>query len=164
MVMRCITINPHGSSRRARAFTLIELCIAVAIVSVIAVIALPAYSQHVERARVTQAMTDILELNVLLERYYSDHYSHPEDLSAVGAAGKVDPWGRPYQYLNLQTASNPGQARKNKKLVPINSDYDLYSTGRDGASSSPLTAKSSQDDVVRANDGRFVGLASTYGQ
>lgn len=34
--------------------------------------------------------------------------------------------------------------------------------GADGASVSPLTAKSSRDDIVRANNGRFVGLASTY--
>jgi general secretion pathway protein G len=34
--------------------------------------------------------------------------------------------------------------------------------GKDGQSSSPLTAKPSRDDIVRANDGRFVGLASDY--
>lgn len=28
----------------------------------------------------------------------------------------------------------------------------------------PLTAPQSQDDVVRANNGGFVGLASDYGQ
>jgi len=151
-------------ARQARAFTLIEVMLAVAIMSVIAVIALPSYSKHVERARVAQAISDILELNLQLERYLSDRYAHPEDLTAVGAAGKLDPWGRPYVYLNLQIAGNKGKARKNKKLNPINSDYDLYSVGKDGDSASPLTATNSQDDVVRANDGSFVGLASKYTQ
>ena len=34
--------------------------------------------------------------------------------------------------------------------------------GKDGASLGPLTAKESRDDIVRANDGRFIGLASEY--
>ena len=52
--------------------------------------------------------------------------------------------------------------RKDKKLVPLNSDYDLYSMGPDGESKPPLTAKASKDDIVRANDGEFVGLAERY--
>ena len=51
---------------------------------------------------------------------------------------------------------------KDKSLHPLNSDYDLYSMGKDGASTGPLTAKASRDDVVRANDGRFIGLAKDY--
>ena len=158
------TFTGGTGTRRIRAFTLIELMFAIAICAVIALIAVPSYSQHVDRARVSQAIADILELNLQMERYYSDHYSHPDNLAAVGAAGKLDPWGRPYEYLNLVTLKGNGQARKNKKLVPLNSDYDLYSTGKDGQSASPLTAKASQDDIVRANDGSFVGLASNYGQ
>jgi general secretion pathway protein G len=46
--------------------------------------------------------------------------------------------------------------------VPINTTYDLYSKGKDGDSSPPLTARASQDDVVRANDGGFIGLGSRY--
>jgi len=34
--------------------------------------------------------------------------------------------------------------------------------GKDGASVPPLTAKASRDDIIRANDGRFIGLASDY--
>lgn len=55
-----------------------------------------------------------------------------------------------------------GQPRKDRFLVPINSDYDLYSKGRDGESVAPLTAKKSHDDVIRANDGTFVGLAVNF--
>lgn len=162
---RCLTPG-FGETRvrQARAFTFIELMLAVAIISVIGLIAVPSYSKHVERARVAQAIVDLLEMNFLIERYNSDRYSVPDDLSAIGSAGKLDPWGRPYQFLNLQKAGNKGKARKNKKLNPINSDYDLYSMGKDGDSASPLTAKPSQDDVVRANDGTFVGLASKYTQ
>ena len=47
-------------------------------------------------------------------------------------------------------------------LVPLNSDYDLYSMGKDGVSSPPITAKPSQDDVIRASNGSYVGLASNF--
>jgi general secretion pathway protein G len=46
--------------------------------------------------------------------------------------------------------------------VPLNSTFDLYSKGRDGQSQPPLTATASQDDIVRATDGNYVGLASRY--
>lgn len=56
----------------------------------------------------------------------------------------------------------PSQPRKDRFLHPINSDYDLYSMGKDGESVEPLTAKKSHDDVIRANDGSFVGLAVEF--
>jgi general secretion pathway protein G len=46
--------------------------------------------------------------------------------------------------------------------VPINTDFDLYSMGPDGRSAPPLTASDSRDDIVRANNGRFVGIAADY--
>ena len=55
-----------------------------------------------------------------------------------------------------------GQARKDRFLVPLNSDYDLYSMGPDGKSSSPITAKPSQDDIIRAADGSYVGPAIDF--
>ena len=48
------------------------------------------------------------------------------------------------------------------QLHPINCDYDLYSVGKDGKSEAPLTAKVSQDDIIRANNGGYVGLVSNY--
>jgi len=51
----------------------------------------------------------------------------------------------PYGYLKLGDKKAHGHARKNHSLVPINTDFDLYSTGPDGRSSPPLTAKHSRD-------------------
>lgn len=56
----------------------------------------------------------------------------------------------------------PTQPRKDRFLVPINSDFDLYSMGKDGESVAPLNAAKSRDDVVRAANGAFVGLASKF--
>jgi general secretion pathway protein G len=38
----------------------------------------------------------------------------------------------------------------------------LYSAGADGKTVLPLTAKASQDDIIRANDGSFIGVAASY--
>ena len=72
--------------------------------------------------------------------------------------------GHPCQYLNMHSGDPDiaGKRRKDKNLVPINSDYDLYSKGPDGASVPALTAAKSRDDIVRANDGAYVGIASGY--
>ena len=55
-----------------------------------------------------------------------------------------------------------GRPRKDRFLHPINSDYDLYSMGKDGESVEPLTAQKSHDDVIRASDGGYYGLAKNF--
>jgi len=149
-------------ARRSAGFTLLELAIGLAIIAVLAGIALPAYSDYAERVRVAQAIADIRVLFVSIHKYEDDNHDVPPDLAAVGAAGKLDPWGKAYVYLKLGVPGTAGKARKNKNLVPINSQFDLYTKGKNGASQPPLTAKPSLDDVVLANDGSFVGLASDY--
>jgi len=74
-------------------------------------------------------------------------------LADVGLGNKLDPWGHPYGYLNLGDKKGHGHARKDHSLVPINTDFDLYSMGPDGLTAPPLTAKHSRDDIVRANNG-----------
>jgi general secretion pathway protein G len=80
----------------------------------------------------------------------------------VGKGSLIDPWGNPYQYVDLGDVNGKAKARKDHSLVPINSDYDLYSKGKDGRSVSPLTAQHSRDDIVRGRNGGFVGLASNF--
>jgi general secretion pathway protein G len=150
----------RGDARSA-GFTLVEIAIVLIIAALLAGIALPSYTQYLEKAKIAQAKGDIADLAVRINQYYADHRAFPASLTDIGKATLLDPWKYPYQYLNLSTASL-GQARKDKNLVPINSDFDLYSMGKDGKTAAPLTAKASRDDVIRANDGRFIGLGSEY--
>jgi general secretion pathway protein G len=156
------TERQPATARRHCGFTVIEILLAVAILAVAAAVALPAYANYRERVRITQAVIDIKGMEAQIKSYGLENRALPESLSDIGRGGMLDPWGNPYQYTNLETAKGNGKARKNKNLVPINSDFDLYSNGKDGETASPLTAKASRDDVVRASDGRFVGLASDY--
>jgi general secretion pathway protein G len=154
--------NTGMRRRQSLGFTIIEIMIGVAILGIAATLAFASYGDYRERARVHEAATEIKAMESQIKLYAIDNRSFPPDLAAIGKGGVLDPWGNPYQYLDLTNAKGKGAARKNKNLVPINSDFDLYSMGKDGKSSSPLTAKPSRDDVVRANDGGFVGLAADY--
>ena len=142
-------------------FTIIELMIVLAIVGLLAMVALPSYQDYAKRVDISTAETDLGVIGLTITDFQLSNGSLPASLASIGMSGKTDPWGNPYQYINHDT-SPPGHRRKDKNLVPINSDYDLYSMGEDGSSVAPLTAEASRDDIVRANNGKYVGLAEKY--
>ena len=144
------------------AVTLVELIIVMAILGTLASIGLPMYSEVTEQARIARAISDIGMLQDSIAGYSIDAGVLPNSLDEIGYGDLCDPWNNPYQYLNLTGLKDKGAARKDRFLVPLNSDYDLYSMGKDGTSTSPLTSKASHDDILRANDGGYVGLASKY--
>lgn len=154
-----------AETRRGQSgFTLIELLLAIGIGATLVLIAYPAYTDYMDKAHDAQAKADISSIQNAIARYITINPQYPASLADVGMDTLRDPWGNPYQYLNIANAGPgvTGAVRKDKNLVPLNTDYDLYSMGKDGASVSPLTASVSQDDIVRANNGAYVGLASQY--
>ena len=146
-------------------FTLIELMLAIAIMGILASIAVPNYVKYREKARREMAITEMRFIEKEIMNFYVDHDKFPDDLSEIGMDKVLDPWGRPYNYLRLQggdSKGKKGKARKDHSLVPINSDFDLYSVGKDGKSAPALTSKLSKDDIIRANNGGYMGLVSDY--
>ncbi|MDZ4074453.1 MAG: prepilin-type cleavage/methylation domain-containing protein [Hylemonella sp.] len=148
--------------RRSTGLTVIELLLVVAMIGVLVALALPKYQSYQERIKQTHAIQDITVLQALIRDYQLNNGSYPASLAEVGNADRLDPWGHPYVYQELASVKGHGKARKDRKLNPLNSDFDLYSVGKDGDSKTQLTNKLSLDDVVRANDGAFVGLAADY--
>lgn len=223
--------------RRQQGFTIIELAIVMVIVGLLAGLAVPTYLGYLDKARLTRCIAEIRYISRAVDSYKSAYDIYPNTLADAGAGDIVDPWGNPYEYLNIAALTLPGNGggngggapaapaptpapaapapaapaptspaspagggggggnngawqwilpneayaaanansngngsgnaskgkpRKDRFLHPINSDYDLYSMGKDGESVEPLTAKKSHDDVIRANDGSFVGLAVEF--
>lgn len=134
--------------------TLIELLATLAIVSALASIAVPKYHEIAEQAKIARAIGDIQALQTSLDT----RDSLPNTLAGLGQ-NIIDPWGNPYVYVKFASGGAP---RTDAFGIPINTVYDLYSYGKDGATAAPLNAGVSLDDVVHANDGGFIGAANRY--
>lgn len=141
-------------------FTVVELLLALAIMATVVGLAVPPVSAARLRALNERAAYEIRLLETELEQYDQEHGEFPASLDEIGRGSMVDPWGRGYEYNNYEKQGGP--VRKDRFLVPINSDYDLFSVGADGKSSAPLTSSGSRDDIIRANDGAFIGLAADF--
>jgi general secretion pathway protein G len=158
-------VLPHDVVRKARhrGFTLIELLIVIMMIGTLAAIGTPLYANALNKAKITKAIADVHTFDREIQVYQLLNGTLPNTLAAIGRANWRDPYGNPYEYLNIANGGpGLGQVRKDHNLVPLNSDYDLYSKGKDGVSKPPLTAQASHDDIVRANNGGFLGLASEY--
>jgi len=143
--------------------TLIELMISIAIISILAAIAVPSSVSYINKLKVSNVKSDMRMLENMISSYELDHGELPESLDDIGYGDYKDPWGNPYRYLKIAGGkAKKGKMRKDRFMVPVNTDYDLYSMGKDGRSATPFTAKHSQDDIVRANDGGYLGYASDY--
>jgi general secretion pathway protein G len=142
-------------------FTLIELMIAIAIIGTLAAIATPMFQSYIERVQIQRVYVEIRMLEKEIIIFQGTYGRFPTDLAEIGLDKLQDPWGNPYQYLPVEGTA-PGKLRKNLSMVPVNSDFDLYSMGKDGRTAAPFTSKLSRDDIVRATDGLYLGLVSNY--
>ena len=153
------------NKKRSRAFTLVELLLLIAILGTLLVLAIPNFSTMLHKSKIKGTCADIIISGQKLEDHLLDYGYLPEDLSGFTRIRLTDPWGNPYQYMVILGKSKneiKGKWRKDRFMVPLNYDFDLYSMGKDGKSQAPLTAKASYDDVIRANSGDYVGIASKY--
>jgi len=121
--------------RRQRGFTLIEVMVVIVILGILAALVVPKVMGRPDEARVIAAKQDISAILQALKLYKLDNRRYPtaeQGLTALvskPAAAPVpdnwksyldklplDPWGKPYQYLN------PG----------LKGEVDVMSYGADG--------------------------------
>jgi general secretion pathway protein G len=145
-----------------RGVTLLETMLAIGLLGILAAIAIPAYDGYLTRANTARAEADLRELALRITRFELDNVSLPASLADIDANDMVDPWGSPYRYLSFEGLRGRGAVRKDGRLNPINSDYDLYSMGPDRGTATSLRARQGRDDIVRASDGGFFGVAEDY--
>ena len=149
----------------AAGFTLLEVLIVIAIIATLTAISIPAYFSYIEKAKVAMVTNDLKFIEDRLQFFESSNGRLPETLAEAGIS-MVDQWGNPYRYMLIRgkplTGGGSVTPRKDKSLHPLNSDYDLYSMGPDGKTNVALTAKASHDDIIRAGDGSYIGIAANY--
>lgn len=149
---------------RSRGLSLLELMVGLALVGVLMSIAIPGYQRYQDRARAGQAVSEIGQMSLTIERHRTRVGRLPDTLAEVNLDSRSDTWGKAYVYFNFASFNGMGidPTRRDGNLKPLNTDYDLYSRGKDGQSDRQLTAAASEDDVVRALDGSFIGLARDF--
>jgi len=162
-----------NSAGKDNGFTLVELTIAVAIIGILAAIGVTNFLAFREKTLVTIAIFDINTISKTLLAATTDAPGNlpagESEYAAFCAASGLpllDPWGSPYRYYKLygltkNEINSDKTARKKGPYKPLNYDFDLYSSGHDGQSKPALSAKVSRDDIVRADDGAFIGKASS---
>jgi general secretion pathway protein G len=162
------TLDPHHMrsgllKAMSSGMTLVEVIIVIAILVILASISSIVYVDYVNRAKMYTAIDTITAMSTEICSYGMDTGVYPQSLAEMGYGSLLDPWGNPYEYLNIRNAV-PGVSgmRKDKFLVPINTDFDLYSKGVNGQSTTALNTAQSKDDIIRANDGQYIGLAGGF--
>lgn len=156
-------------------FSLNELLVALVIAAILATFASPLFGGTTPncdnpnarqgmlmRSKIAQITGDIGEIHIAASRFELSQGRYPADLAEIGMDHLRDPWGNPYRYLVVFGRNDVGPVRKDHNLKPVNTGYDVYSMGPDGATATPFTSTLGKDDIVMAADGDYFGLACQY--
>ncbi len=151
--------------KRAEGFTLLEILIACAIIATLMGIAVPTYTKILLKFKNQEVGATLEYIAKEIKLFELEHGRLPDSLAEAGI-DETDPWGNPFQYIAIQgkPLNGPGKVkpRKDKNTHPLNSDFDLWSMGPDGKTALPLTANASHDDLIRAGNGSYIGVAEGY--
>ena len=69
---------------RQKGFVFIELLTVVAIISVLVAVAIPAYTDYVQRSRISEGLSLALPIRVAVSQFYAQHGRLPQDNAETG--------------------------------------------------------------------------------
>lgn len=164
-----------------RGFTLIEIMLVVAILTVLGTLAISAYDGYIAESRIGTAIKDIRQAEVILTDLALDGeldaiepagyastvlnvYQQGNSLVLAatlptGATAWNDPWNNPYRYRRNVATNNgvitdsTGAVSNDRTRNNRPQSYDLYSDG---------PGSGTNDDIIRGCDGEFVGSAGGH--
>jgi general secretion pathway protein G len=145
-----------------KGFTLIEVMISIALIGTLSAIAIPSFIGYREKANNMKALDELHAIETSIIYFYTKTFRYPDSLAEVSPVIPLDPWGIPYQYARINGGVKDGHFRKDKFFKPVNTDFDLYSMVKDKVTNASFDDKKSLDDVVRAENGQFYGLAGDH--
>jgi len=102
----------HPSSKHTRAFTFIELLVAMTLVAILASIAYPVIISIMERARKTQAKNDLTQIVTAVNGYYTEYGKYPLAPDDSTIASNAD------LFFTLRAVAAAGSANANDAANP----------------------------------------------
>jgi general secretion pathway protein G len=87
MVSDALQDQPRAWKRALRGFTLIELMVVMAIISVLLAIALPIYQKSIVRAKESVLRNNLFTLRTMIDEYTIDKQKAPESLQDLVSDG-----------------------------------------------------------------------------
>lgn len=73
-----------------RGFTLVELMVVVAIVAILASVAIPAYSNYVDRAKQSEAVAALMRVKMDQESYWADNNCYAQTVGLLSSFGNTN--------------------------------------------------------------------------
>jgi type IV pilus assembly protein PilE len=119
----------YHASRWSRGFTLVELMVAVAIVSILLAIAVPSYSAYVKKSRRGEAEATLVDIAQREQQYFLDQRAYAATVATVGAtippdlnafyAFAIAPGGGAPPTFTVTATPVPGSAQAGDPVLTI---------------------------------------------
>jgi type IV pilus assembly protein PilE len=65
-----------GTMQRRKGFTIIEMLITIGIISILAAVAIPSYTDYTRRSKLSEATSNLLAMRTKMEQFYQDNRSY----------------------------------------------------------------------------------------